>query len=88
MNIYADTMIYGCTSQILDDQSLIAVLSSDLTLNRAGYIQCLENQTSDVPSHPELLPAMMNKWSFREAPYLENFLGLKLNQGLKCNSYI
>lgn len=84
MDIYAnDTMIYGCISKIVDDQSLTADLSSDLALtaqwekNWLVTFNASKKQTSDIPSLPSEPKILTDQDErvLRETPCLEYLLG-------------
>lgn len=54
----------------------------------AVYIQCLKDQTIDLPPNQELSPLVMKRSSRRGGPEPRLPVGLQINPNLKWSSYI
>lgn len=84
---YDDAMVYGCTLKTLDDQRLVADISSDLVLESQWWENCLVTINASTskrvifppPRRPDedLTPIMMNENSLREDPGIGRQLGHK-----------
>lgn len=99
VNIYADsTMVYGCTSKILNDQILAADHSTDLDLTaqcgKSWLVAFNAAKTKPITSHPhrtdpELasIKIKMNRSSLMVSLFLERVLGIN-SPKTSWNSYI